>query len=95
MDASNDWVYLIRAVDAAIYFWLSQINVTLLRLWQGRHLLHRMTGRTVVHPAIVSKCHADVAVYDLHHSGEPTFIRSLTIQLGVLVMQYLVYKTSY
>jgi hypothetical protein len=48
MDASNNWVYLIRVIDAAIYFWLPQINVTLLRLWQGRNLLHRMTGRTVV-----------------------------------------------
>jgi hypothetical protein len=48
LDKSSDWVYLIRAVDAAIYFWLPQINITLLRLIQGRNLLHRMVGRTVI-----------------------------------------------
>lgn len=37
-----------RFVDAAIYFWLPQINITLIRLWQGRDLKHRMVGRTVV-----------------------------------------------
>lgn len=48
LDDSNNWMYLIRAFDAAIYFWLPQINITLLRLVQGRNLLHRMVGRTVV-----------------------------------------------
>ena len=48
MNADSDWVYLIRTVDAAIYFWLPQINITILRLWQRRNLLHRMVGRTVV-----------------------------------------------
>jgi hypothetical protein len=38
----------VRLLDAAIYFWLPQINVTILRLVQGRNLLHRMVGRTVV-----------------------------------------------
>jgi hypothetical protein len=58
VDASNDWVYFIRVVDACIYFWLPQINVTLIRLCQGRNLLHRMTGRTVVIGDIpwVSQC---------------------------------------
>lgn len=37
-----------RLLDAAIYFWLPQINITLIRLWQGRNLKHRMVGRTVV-----------------------------------------------
>ena len=35
-------------LDAAIYFWLPQINIVILRLIQRRHLLHRMVGRTVV-----------------------------------------------
>eukprot|EP00980_Cylindrotheca_fusiformis_P028298 scaffold22589_cov138-Cylindrotheca_fusiformis.AAC.61 len=38
----------VRLVDSAIYFWLPQINITLIRLWQGRNLRHRMVGRTVV-----------------------------------------------
>ena len=38
----------VRVFDAAIYFWLPQINITILRLIQRRHLLHRMVGRTVV-----------------------------------------------
>lgn len=38
----------VRFFDAAIYFWLPQINVTIVRLVQGRNLLHRMVGRTVV-----------------------------------------------
>ena len=39
MDSSSDWVYLIRTLDAAIYFWLPQINILLIRLWQRRNLL--------------------------------------------------------
>lgn len=39
---------IVHTLDAAIYFWLPQINVTIIRLWQGRNLLHRMVGRTVV-----------------------------------------------
>ena len=35
-------------MDAAIYFWLPQINVTILRLIQRRNLRHRMVCRTVV-----------------------------------------------
>ena len=46
--ASSEWAYLIRAVDALFYIWLPQINITILRLFQGRDLLHRMVGRTVV-----------------------------------------------
>jgi hypothetical protein len=45
---SNNWIYLIRLLDAATYFWLPQINITILRLIQRRNLLHRMVGRTVV-----------------------------------------------
>ncbi|KAI2497270.1 hypothetical protein MHU86_17234 [Fragilaria crotonensis] len=48
LDSSNKWMYLIRIFDAALYFWLPQINITILRLVQGRPLLHRMVGRTVV-----------------------------------------------
>lgn len=48
LDSSNNWMYLFRVLDAAIYFWLPQINITILRLIQRRPLLHRMVGRTVV-----------------------------------------------
>ena len=40
--------HFIRFLDSLIYFYLPQINVTLLRLIQGRNLRHRMVGRTVV-----------------------------------------------
>ena len=46
--ATSHFFYLTRFFDAAIYFFLPQINVTLVRLWQGRNLRHRMVGRTVV-----------------------------------------------
>jgi hypothetical protein len=45
---SNILQLAVRALDAAIYFWLPQINVIILRLVQRRNLLHRMVGRTVV-----------------------------------------------
>ena len=48
MSKDSDWAYLIHVIDAAVYFWLPQINITILRLFQGRNLLHRMVGRTVV-----------------------------------------------
>jgi len=44
----SKWIYLIRLLDAAIYFWMPQINILILRLIQGRNLRHRMVGRTVV-----------------------------------------------
>jgi len=40
--------YLLRFLDALVYFWLPQINIFILRLFQGRNLRHRMVGRTVV-----------------------------------------------
>mmetsp|Transcript_41855 Transcript_41855/g.87885 ORF Transcript_41855/g.87885 Transcript_41855/m.87885 type:complete len:1350 (-) Transcript_41855:170-4219(-) len=40
--------YLLRFLDALLYFWLPQINIFILRLFQGRNLRHRMVGRTVV-----------------------------------------------
>lgn len=41
----SDWAfYITRFFDAFIYFWLPQINVTILRLIQGRNLRHRMVG---------------------------------------------------
>jgi hypothetical protein len=39
---------LVRLFDAAIYFWMPQINILILRLIQGRNLRHRMVGRSVV-----------------------------------------------
>jgi len=45
----SEWAfYIIRFLDACLYFWLPQINITILRLVQGRNLRHRMVGRTVV-----------------------------------------------
>ena len=40
--------YLTRFFDALIYVFLPQLSITIIRLVQGRDLLHRMTGRTVV-----------------------------------------------
>jgi hypothetical protein len=40
--------YFLRFLDALVYFWIPQINITILRLVQGRNLRHRMVGRTVV-----------------------------------------------
>ncbi|CAB9524779.1 expressed unknown protein [Seminavis robusta] len=46
---NSEWlVYILRFLDSLLYFWLPQINITILRLLQGRDLLHRMVGRTVV-----------------------------------------------
>mmetsp|Transcript_55168 Transcript_55168/g.165297 ORF Transcript_55168/g.165297 Transcript_55168/m.165297 type:complete len:1653 (-) Transcript_55168:851-5809(-) len=46
--ASAQALYVIRAIDSLIYFYLPQINILLLRLFQRRSLRHRMVGRTVV-----------------------------------------------
>ena len=48
MDPSSKFSYLTGFFDAAIYFFLPQINVIILRLIQNRPLRHRMVGRTVV-----------------------------------------------
>lgn len=40
--------YITRFFDALIYFFLPQINITIIRVVQGRNVLHRMVGRTVV-----------------------------------------------
>lgn len=40
--------YITRFFDSLIYFFLPQINIIIIRLIQGRNLLHRMTGRTAV-----------------------------------------------
>lgn len=48
LSKSSDWMFLIHAIDALIYIGLPQINITILRLIQGRNLRHRMVGRTVV-----------------------------------------------
>lgn len=45
---TSPWAYTVRLLDAALYFWLPQINIILIRLIQGRNLRHRMVGRTVV-----------------------------------------------
>ena len=48
LSGSEGFFYIIRFLDACIYFWLPQINITILRLFQRRNLRHRMVGRTVV-----------------------------------------------
>jgi len=49
LDMDNSpFAYIVRLLDAALYIWLPQINIFLLRLIQGRNLRHRMVGRTVV-----------------------------------------------
>ena len=40
--------YLVRFLDSCIYFWLPQICITIIRIFQGRNLRHRMVGRTIV-----------------------------------------------
>ena len=46
--ADARWVYAVRAVDAAIYMFAPWWSAMLLRLLQGRPLLHRVAGRTLV-----------------------------------------------
>lgn len=50
--------YVIHALDSILFIALPQVNVLLLRLIQGRNMLHRMVGRTVVIADIpwVSQC---------------------------------------
>jgi len=48
LQGDSKFLYLVRLLDAAIYFFLPQINIIILRLLQRRALLHRMVGRTVV-----------------------------------------------
>ena len=45
---TSNWKYLVHFIDSAIFFWMPQICVIILRLFQGRNLRHRMVGRTVV-----------------------------------------------
>jgi hypothetical protein len=45
---SDSIFYFLRFLDSLIYFFLPQINIALIRLFQGRNLRHRMVGRTVV-----------------------------------------------
>lgn len=40
--------FFLRFLDSCIYFWLPQICITIIRIFQGRNLRHRMVGRTVV-----------------------------------------------
>jgi hypothetical protein len=48
LTGSEGAFYIIRFLDALIYFWLPQINITIIRLYERRNLRHRMVGRTVV-----------------------------------------------
>lgn len=40
--------YIARFLDSCIFFFLPQICIILIRIFQRRNLLHRMTGRTVM-----------------------------------------------
>lgn len=55
---SDSLAYFLRFLDSCIYFWLPQICITMIRIFQGRNLRHRMVGRTVVIGDIpwVSQC---------------------------------------
>lgn len=56
---ATTWVfYITRFFDALIYAFIPQISITIIRLVQGRNLLHRMTARTIVIGDIpwVSQC---------------------------------------
>lgn len=44
----QEWLMVARAFDAAVYIFLPQLMMLLIRLLQCRPLLHRMTARTVV-----------------------------------------------
>ena len=46
--ATNATLTFARFLDALVYVFLPQICITLIRLWQGRDLKHRMTARAVV-----------------------------------------------
>ncbi|GKZ00910.1 hypothetical protein MPSEU_001042500 [Mayamaea pseudoterrestris] len=48
LDRTSRFAFLIRVLDAATYFWIPQINITIIRLVEGRNVRHRMVGRTVV-----------------------------------------------
>ena len=39
--------YFFQLLDACIYFFLPQICITIIRIFQGRNLRHRMVGRTI------------------------------------------------
>ena len=46
--SSHTHTLAVRLMDAVVYFWMPQIACIFLRLVQGRNILHRMVGRTVV-----------------------------------------------
>ena len=41
LSGSEDVFYIFRFLDACLYFWLPQVNITILRLFQRRNLRHR------------------------------------------------------
>eukprot|EP00435_Cladocopium_sp_Y103_P032393 s5_g8.t1 len=47
-DYRKEWLMLARAFDAAVFIFLPQLMMLLIRVLQRRPLLHRMTARTVV-----------------------------------------------
>lgn len=47
-DYRQEWLMVARAFDAAVYIFLPQLMMLLIRVLQRRPLLHRMTARTVV-----------------------------------------------
>ena len=94
--------YILRFLDSLIYFFLPQICITFIRLFQGRNLRHRMTVRTLVIADIpwVSQC-ADAFLSKLFgvsysiaglnvYSGNPNdhFVHRLTHRIvrGTLII---------
>mmetsp|Transcript_2825 Transcript_2825/g.6181 ORF Transcript_2825/g.6181 Transcript_2825/m.6181 type:complete len:1521 (-) Transcript_2825:409-4971(-) len=45
---NDNWYYLVGFIDAAIFFWMPQMSILIIRMIEKRNLRHRMVGRTVV-----------------------------------------------
>lgn len=44
----DDFYYLIGFIDSAIFFWMPQMAIIMIRIFEGRNLRHRMVTRTVI-----------------------------------------------
>mmetsp|Transcript_11734 Transcript_11734/g.25753 ORF Transcript_11734/g.25753 Transcript_11734/m.25753 type:complete len:726 (+) Transcript_11734:2053-4230(+) len=44
----DNWYYFIGFIDSAIFFWMPQMAILVIRMIEGRNLRHRMVSRTVI-----------------------------------------------
>ena len=44
----DDFYYLIGFIDSAIFFWMPQMAIIMIRIFEGRNLRHRMVTQTVI-----------------------------------------------